>query len=136
MAAAAKTEKKTRIVKLGVVSVDSGQVMILDPCRATKRIPLKTTSPMVKRAMAGSEYFTNDDADHDKEHGKKLPFSFAGTCETRHNKTGGGQLHFKNGVGAAVACSTGIGDGTFPVFVELDSKGSPLGLHIVFAQKR
>ena len=84
-------------VKIGVCPVDSGQIMLVDPCYIKD--------------------FDSDDYSYqdwqEKHHGTK--FSYSSTCNvTIESPAQGGQ------VGCAVATSSGWGDGTYPVYAEIE----------------
>jgi hypothetical protein len=79
-------------VLLGNFAVDSGQVMIGDPCYL--------------------DDFKNDDY---KEDGVQNDYSYSGVCATTTTKENGGELSV-NGVSLAVVSSTGMGDGVYPVY--------------------
>lgn len=95
--------------KIGVVGVDSGQLMVCDPC------------------------YVNDDWKRELPEGWKppedcdnQPFSYEGACNLSCGKKRGGQMIFKRGnAGAGVAVSTGFGDGTYSVYLERDKYGVP-----------
>ena len=84
---------KSTIVKLGVVGVDSGQIMICDPC------------------YIQSEFISKEEVDFDenpaiyrhREDGSRWQFTF-GTPPFKDN---------------AVASTSGLGDGQYDVFAEI-----------------
>lgn len=91
-------------VKIGVVGVDSGQVLICDPCYID--------SEWQKREFT-------DDA------GVIGEFSYNGACKATLSEItpGSGQLHYRLGhAGAGVASRTGWGDGEYPVYANIDDK--------------
>jgi hypothetical protein len=81
--------------KIGVVGVDSGQLMICDPC------------------YIGSEW-------KEEKYGKKVKhdFSYNGICQkTIKNNTA--QINYHNGnPGIAVAFQSGFGDGCYEVYAK------------------
>ena len=82
----------------GVVGVDSGQLMVTDPC------------------YLKSEWDPNVDLDFGDE--AKGRFSYNGACHATLSKEGFGQLNYKMGhAGAGVAFSSGWGDGVYGVFI-------------------
>jgi hypothetical protein len=90
-------------VQIGVVGVDSGQLMVCDPGYLQKE--------WINREFLG---------DKGRPTGE---FSYDGACRATLTKEGVGQLNFKRGhAGAGVAFST-KGDGTYPVFAEYDKEG-------------
>ena len=95
----ARQMSRTKKVKLGVVGVDSGQLVICDPCYI--------------------------DGQWDKEdqdfHNPTKNFSYAKcaniTLTKDHNEENNGQLFFEMGhAGVGVVFSSGLGDGVYDVF--------------------
>ena len=94
---------------IGYVGVDSGQMMLADPC-----------------------YVDGDSFVDDRENGFDIgenregpfPLSYEGACNASMSKDKAGELSFHAGhTGAAVVCSTGFGDGVYPVYVEYSDEG-------------
>jgi len=92
---------------IGHVGVDSGQMMLADPC-----------------------YVDGDNFVDDRENGFDIgenregpyPLSYEGACNASMSENQAGVLSFHAGhEGAAVVCSTGYGDGVYPVYVEYTS---------------
>lgn len=82
-------------VKIGTAGVDSGQLMVSDPC-------------YVKDFISNEVDFDNKKNDNS--------YSYNGAChQTLNNETQGGEL----GNGLGVVFSTGIGDGSYPVYAYL-----------------
>ena len=82
-------------VKIGTAGVDSGQLMVSDPCYV--------------KDFINNEFNTKT---------KKLDYSYSynGACtQTCINENQGGEL----GNGLGVVFSTGIGDGSYPVYAYL-----------------
>lgn len=93
---------------LGFVGVDSGQLMITDPCYVKD--------------------FVNDEY---KEEGIEGEYSYSGACKTTMNEDRGGPLRFKLGhEGAGVAFSSG-GDGTYPVNAIYGDNGQIIKVEII-----
>jgi hypothetical protein len=84
------------LVLAGAVTVDSGQIMLGDPCYLDEW---------------KSEY---DNFDEHKN--KKGEYSYLGACNATLGEEGYGEL----GTGAAVVVSSGYGDGYYPVYVKLN----------------
>lgn len=89
---------------IGDIGVDSGQIMICDPCYVSQ--------------------FDSKDGDFDfgaSDRDKPLntAFSYAGACETTLAKSQAGVIG--NGLGAVT--SSGFGDGRYPVYVEFSDQG-------------
>jgi len=84
-------------VKIGVVGVDSGQLMVCDPCYVDREWRC--------------EDFTKAKANEN--------FSYNAVCH-KTLKRMFGQLKFVRGhSGVAVAFATGVGDGCYPVFARV-----------------
>jgi hypothetical protein len=101
---------QTEIVKLGVVGVDSGQLIICDPADIDGEF---------KRVDSAGYYGT-------APHIPEGEFSYRGICKiTSENKKHGGQLNYTLGhEGVAVAFQSGFGDGLYDVFAEIVDTGS------------
>jgi hypothetical protein len=103
----------TETALAGHVMVDSGQVMVGDPCYLKE--------------------FVNTDGlfmDLDSEGATKPPFgySYEGASQASCSGAGHGEL----GGGMAVAASSGYGDGRYPVYVEKNGEGRVVALHVYF----
>jgi hypothetical protein len=100
------TETSERIL-IGHIGVDSGQVMIGDPCYLDK--------------------FNNDDWDgkRAKPDQEDFDFSYAGACQA--SLVGGGPL----GKFLSVVSSTAYGDGIYPVY-QVIKNGELHGLYVAF----
>lgn len=84
---------------VGEVWVDSGQVMIVDPCYL-------------------DSWGGNDFNGTVPETIKKGAFSYQGACEVTCSPAQAGQLEH-----GAVVSSSGYGDGVYPVYAEFDGDG-------------
>lgn len=82
-------------VLIGHCAVDSGQIMLVDPCYVTDN------------AFVGmdTEPFAADLP-------KPYPFSYNGACSASCSEESAGQI----GRGTAVVASSGYGDGRYPVY--------------------
>lgn len=88
---------------IGYVGVDSGQLLVCDPC------------------YIGSEW---EDENFDDRENPKANFSYNSCCQATLSKERAGQLLFKRGhEGVGVAFSSGYGDGYYPVFAEKNKDG-------------
>lgn len=88
--------------EIGVVGVDSGQLILCDPCYLSRWI--------------NNEY--------DSE-AKKNDFSYSRACQLTLSEEQGGQLFFDAGhAGQAVAFSSGFGDGVYPVIATYKNYGT------------
>jgi len=149
-------KNKEKYVKLGVVGVDSGQLMICDPCYvdsewAKKEVEFKDQlEDQVTKEVVDSPRKTGgsyDDVYKDKltwnqaiKKGilKELPeeetgeFSYDGCCKATMNEDNGGQLNYKLGhEGAGVVFSSGYGDGEYPVYVKYGKEGRITEVRII-----
>lgn len=99
---------KQKRIKIGVVAVDSGQLMICDPC-------------YIDSEWSKEEIKLNKQGNFKPA---KMPFSYATvTSKTLSNPTHG-QLYFKMGhAGVAVAFPSGYGDGIYPVYGTFNKDG-------------
>ena len=102
-------QMKDKWVKIGVCGVDSGQVVICDPC-------------YIGSEWKGSDYDVKEgEGNHPKE---TKEFSYSGCCRATSSKKKGGQLNYTKGhAGVGVAASSGIGDGVYPVYVRYENYG-------------
>jgi hypothetical protein len=92
---------KEIIKQLGIVGVDSGQIIITDPC------------------YIGSEW-----KDNEYDQGEPGDYSYGGACQTADGEKLGGQLNFNIGhAGAGVVVRSGYGDGTYPVYALYNDEG-------------
>lgn len=85
--------------QIGFVAVDSGQLMLCDPCYVID--------------FFSDEEYNPQPADENGFY----PFSYNGACGATISNEMAGQLHFNRGyAGAGVAFATGYGDGLYPVY--------------------
>ena len=92
---------------VGTLGVDSGQMMLCDPC-------------YIKRDFANEYGQTNQ---------KGMTYSSA--CDATLGNDGFGFLTHTNGAELAFACSSGYGDGIYPVYIKRDG-GRIAEMKIVF----
>jgi hypothetical protein len=96
--------KSIEVVYIGEVGVDSGQLMVTDPCYIDQE--WKRESIAIARKPERS-----DDTIY--------PYSYNGACNATLNGGGHGQLGYELGhAGAGVAFQTAWGDGGYPVYAE------------------
>ena len=93
--------------QVGKIPVDSGQVMITDPCYL---------------GDFENDNYSSDQWDSEAE----IEFSYSGACR-RTIKDGVGQVTF-----LAVASSTAYGDGMYPVYAKYDHQGRIVQLAVDF----
>jgi hypothetical protein len=94
---------------VGTLGVDSGQMMLCDPC-------------YIKKDFENGLVTTND------------TMSYNGACEATLSNAGFGFLSGTYGVKLAFACSSGYGDGVYPVYIKRDG-GRIAEMKIVFIGK-
>lgn len=97
--------------KIGHVAVDSGQIMIIDPC-------------YIESNWKGNDFHSNEN-----ENGEYVPTnetSYDGCCTATLSENRAGQA------GLAVASSSGHGDGEYPVYAEYDENGRVIQVIIDF----
>jgi Protein of unknown function (DUF4241) len=105
--------RQTRVAKrelLGMFGVDSGQVMIGDPCYLE---------------------WWEANAFNPHDNGEVPEYSYAGACRTSLNPTQGGVLDKHR----AVVSQTGWGDGFYAVYRDLNEFGRVSALHILFEEE-
>ena len=95
---------------IGHVAVDSGQIMVGDPC------------------------YLEDWKGHEFGDSKPGEYSYAGACTATLSDEGYGELNFNGGhAGAAVAVGTLYGDGTYPVIGTFNSAGRLTSITVDFS---
>lgn len=149
------------LVPLGIVGVDSGQVMICDPCYIPsqwKDKEFEDVRPYInvetKEVLSYPTDFPNFEAiipKYEKNMNRLVregifikkeqdeeeidnSFSYNGCCkQTLENESGGGQLVYEMGhAGAGVASRTRHGDGSYEVYAVKDEDGNTKQLIIDF----
>jgi hypothetical protein len=99
--------------KLGVVGVDSGQLMVCDPCYLESEWNCPKDRADITQAPAGE-------------------FSYGGCCGATLGPRGAGQLNYRLGhAGAGVVWSSGYGDGVYPVYGRRNRAGQIVEVKIV-----
>ena len=103
--------KQYNKVLLGHVGVDSGQLLLCDPC------------------YIDSQWKQEDFTDTVSEHS----FNYNACSKATLSKKRAGQLNYKMGhEGVGVAFSTAFGDGFYPVFQNFDDQGELISVQVVF----
>ena len=141
------TKRKDEIL-IGHVGVDSGQLVICDPCyidsewkreefdMKEKAIhPDGTEEEIVRASKRWFELIDDINAEKikvvDMEMKTKHNFSYNAVSKTTLGEKGYGKLNYKMGhEGVAVAFRSGIGDGFYPVYAKIVDLGHPLGKRI------
>jgi hypothetical protein len=98
---------------IGSVGVDSGQLIVTDPC-------------YIKDFESDDAFSVRQNLNDDTvlAEGEVLPYSYGGACAATSLPNQGGPLAYSRGhEGAGVAVRTGFGDGFYPVFVEYEDTG-------------
>lgn len=107
-------------VLIGKVAVDSGQIMLTDPCYTL-------SSPNEGGFTEGGSEFAQPDIND------LYPYTYMGACGATLSEDSCGSMKFALGhEGAGVVVSTGYGDGLYPVFVTYNDEGRIASVHIVF----
>jgi len=100
--------KQTITKQIGIVGVDSGQILICDPCY------IDSEWEHLKNEVDSNEIF-------DPAH--KGKFNYGGCCQATMKE--GGQLNYNLGhAGAGVAVPSGFGDGGYPVIAKIKNYGT------------
>ena len=145
-----KSDKKEEWTEIGEVGVDSGQVMIADPCYIENEWQEATEEELEllwkrRHVNSNGEHFDygkdfsnyNEDVDGDtpNNHIKSgnwtevdVPtpelegrFSYGGCCKATLSNKQHGQLNYKMGhAGAGVVATSGYGDGVYPVYARYE----------------
>jgi hypothetical protein len=142
-----KTEKE---ICIGHVAVDSGQLMICDPCYIDSEWENEDFEDIrvyknkhTSRTLTYGKDFKNYEevlpeygktmniliSEHDWEVAdrpkSKSGFSYNACANATLSEEGHGELRFKMGhTGAGLAFSTAFGDGLYPVFAKYDADGN------------
>jgi len=141
------TKKKGEIL-IGHVGVDSGQLMVCDPCYIDSQwkdekfdMKEKVVFPdgqeeEIKRCSKRWFELIDDINDgkirlEDVPKPAKNNFSYNAVSKETLSEEGYGQLKFEMGHdGVAVAFRSGIGDGFYPVYAKIIDMGEPFGKRI------
>ena len=152
-----------KIELIGEVGVDSGQLLLCDPCYIDSQwekeefediriYKHKTTG----KTLQYRKDFPNYEAvipEYDKTmnqlnrtgeweqdettHQPKNSFSYNACCKKTLSSQTYGELEFKSGrSGAGVAFSTAFGDGVYPVYAVYGDDGSLLKVEVVFQEEQ
>ena len=99
-------------ILLGSIGVDSGQMMLCDPCYIS--------------SWGGDEF--DPDRHELMQKNNEYEFSYAGACATTLKRTPdgysqGGVLQNFIGANLAAVCSSGFGDGVYEVWITVSDEG-------------
>ncbi|KKM60572.1 hypothetical protein LCGC14_1540580 [marine sediment metagenome] len=104
----------TQVVQIGEVGVDSGQLMLCDPSYIG--------SQWSERDWEDMDVNLNEPSQESQFDGE---FSYVGCCVSRQVEGMAGQLNYRLGhAGAGVVTNTGLGDGCYPVYAEIEDMGT------------
>ena len=143
--------------QIGIVGVDSGQILICDPCYVDsqwveedftdiRRYRHQATGDILQYGVDFKDYeqifYAGKNMNqmvHDKEV-KALPavpavhkFSYNACCKLTSGEKSGGQMFYLAGhAGVGVAASSGYGDGSYPVIAHYNDEGRIMKLEIIF----
>ncbi|MGB6189776.1 MAG: hypothetical protein WBF70_14550 [Aeromonas molluscorum] len=133
------------IEEMGMVAVDSGQLMITDPCYINSewqddefedvRLLKDTETGVIYQFRKDFSNYEEKIADFDQtineliasgrleaieiDNSGKINFSYAGACYATMSEKGYGEMPFRLGhKGAGIAVTTVMGDGMYPVYAE------------------
>jgi len=108
-----------QVVLLGEVGVDSGQLMITDPCYIDQEWQRYDPSAALPKTAKDQERVLGPGGPASDVEENLAPFSYQGAMKTTLS-AGYGELAFTLGhAGAGVVFHTAWGDGTYPVYGEL-----------------
>jgi len=147
--------------EIGVVGVDSGQILVCDPCyidsewkeenfnilRRYRHIDgtilqyrvdfenYESTIPKYEKTM-NQINADNEAVEIPDNTPPENEFSYNACCKKTLNKSGNGQLNYELGhAGVGVVTSSGFGDGTYPVYADISDKtGRVKSITIVFIE--
>ncbi|MBU1248596.1 MAG: DUF4241 domain-containing protein [Proteobacteria bacterium] len=159
-----KNTRKLKKKQIGVVGVDSGQLIICDPSyllhdqwKGEGDMSFLSESNGVEDQETGRKWvfprdFPNWQAPLAELDGKSIndmvsesperfklikiegtgEFSYAGCCRATMSGSGYGQLNYEMGhEGAAVAFTSGYGDGAYPVFGYFNEEGRVVKVEVI-----
>jgi hypothetical protein len=115
---------------IGFFGVDSGQVIITDPCYIKDW--KDDNDDYMFTGPQGEDEWGQKVKEHQRN--KKYPFTYLGSCARTLSKPDGGELTNEYGANLAVVSSTMYGDGTYPVYAvyDIDDSRRPRQLMIDF----
>lgn len=115
---------------IGDIGVDSGQLMITDPCYV-KQFDSQENANFDDSLPEGIDLNSH----HTEEPINNYPYTYGGACAASCNKYSAAVLTSPNGFSGVGACfSTGYGDGMYPVYVEYNSDGRVKSVTVEFME--
>jgi hypothetical protein len=144
--------------EIGVVGVDSGQIVICDPCyidsewekeefadnrryfhKDSKRVLVfnrdftKFDQPIIPYNKCMNDMIADNDVTERPADPPLHNFSYNACCVKTIGDDENGQLNYKHGhEGVAVVSCTGYGDGLYPVIADIDKEGRVKSITILF----
>ena len=142
------TKESEKIIYIGSVGVDSGQLMITDPCYVSSfkneayRDVRKYKHTLLNKELQYGKDFGNyeetipeydktmnelikdgifEAVEHPEAHSKE--YSYQGACMITQSEKGGGEMINEHGAEVGVAFSSGYGDGCYPVYAIKNKDG-------------
>lgn len=113
---------------IGDVGVDSGQLMITDPCYV-KDFDSQEDIDFHDSIPEGVDLNSH----HNEKPLRDYPYTYGGACAASCNKDRAAVLSSSNGFTGVGACfSTGYGDGMYPVYVEYNEEGRVKSVTVEF----
>ena len=100
--------------QIGQIAVDSGQIMIIDPC------------------YIEDSFETQFDGKYEDQQKISYAMNYDGCCQATLNEKGFGSLGNKYVNQLAIACRTTYGDGVYPVYAQFNDDGQVTSLTIDF----
>lgn len=117
------TKNETKLI--GYINVDSGQVMVGDPCYIKDNFADKTETSMEDWATAMQKLLPEgvESVNDSYECPDKLPLNYHGASIASCCNDRGGMLEAAFGGSSAICVGSGYGDGTYPVYLEYGNDG-------------
>jgi hypothetical protein len=147
--------------QIGEVGVDSGQILVCDPCyidsewkKEEFNIPRRYRHNDGTILQYGKDFphyesvipkygktMNQINADHEAvelpdEEPSRFPFSYNACCKKTCNHSEDGQLNYEMGhPGVGVVTRSGYGDGCYPVYADYTKDGSVKSITIIFIEE-
>lgn len=115
-------------IHIGDVGVDSGQLMITDPCYV-KDFDSQEDVDFFESLPESVDLNSH----HNEEPLNSYPYTYGGASAASCNRDRGSSLTGENGFSSMGACfSTGYGDGVYPVYLEYNNEGRVKSVTVEF----